>query len=100
MDIGDKMSMVRDTKKSNFASQYWLKLDIELIMTLYYKMHQTLLHKATAILLQNSTKVCYKLWQLFCYKMQELLQTATILLQMQKLLENALVHWLTKNPGK
>ena len=100
MDIGDKMSMVRDTKKSNFAGQYWLKLDIELIMTLYYKMHQILLHKATAILLQNTTKVYYKMWQLFCYKMQELLQTATILLQMQKLLENALVHWLTKNPGK
>ena len=53
------MSIVLDTKKSNFGGQQWLWFRICFIMTLYYKMRQILQNTKT-ILLRNATKVCYK----------------------------------------
>ena len=56
-------------------------------MTVYYIMRQLLIPNATATLLQNATEVFYKMRQVFItkckfyYKMQQLLQTATALLQ-------------------
>ena len=48
--IGNNMSMVLDTRKSNFMSQQWLQFHIWFIMTLYYKMRQN-----ASILLQNAS---------------------------------------------
>ena len=78
INTGHKISMVLDTRKSNFGSQYWLRFHIQFIVTLDYKMQQILLQNATAILLQNATKVYYKIRQIFYYKMPQLLQNATI----------------------
>ena len=50
-------------------------------MTVYYKMQQVLLQNVTAILLQNAIEVYYK--------MRQLLQIATILLQIRQLLQSA-----------
>ena len=55
-NIGRSLSMVLDTKKSNFGKQQCLRFHIWFIVTLYYKMWQTLLLNLTAILLQNATK--------------------------------------------
>ena len=56
-DIGHKMSMVRNTRKSNFGSQHWLRIYVSFIMTLYYKMRQILLQNVRCILLQNTTVI-------------------------------------------
>ena len=53
-DIQYSMTVVLDTKKSNFGSQEWLWFHVWLIMTLYYKIQQILLETVTAILLQNA----------------------------------------------
>lgn len=50
---GYKMSMVLDTRKSNFGSQRWLWLYTWFIMTLHYRMRQILVQNAKAISLQK-----------------------------------------------
>ena len=44
------MTIILDTKKSNFGTQYWLWFHIWYIMTLYYKMRLILLQNAADIL--------------------------------------------------
>ena len=50
------MSMVLDTRESNFVNQQWLQFHIWFIMTLYYKMQQILLQNATTILSKKCDK--------------------------------------------
>ena len=80
-NIGHRMSIALEKKKSNFGNQQCLRFHIWFIMILYYKMRQTLLQNATASLLQNVTTVHYKMYQLLCYNMRHLLQNVSILLQ-------------------
>ena len=75
------MSIVLETKKSNFGNQQCLRFHIWFIITLYYKMRHILLQNETGSLLQNVTTVHYKMDQLLCYKMRQLLQNVSILLQ-------------------
>ena len=58
-------------------------------------MRQTLLQNVTALLLQNATENYYKIRQIFYYIMRQLLQIATILLRMRRLLQITAVQRLT-----
>lgn len=44
-DTGNNMSMVQDTRKTNFVSQQWLRFHIWFFMTPYYKMRQVVHYK-------------------------------------------------------
>ena len=70
-NIRHSMSMVLDTKKSNFRNQQYLQFYIWFIMTLHYKMQQALLQNMTAVLLQNAKKFYYKMCQVFYYKLRK-----------------------------
>ena len=58
-------------------------------------MRQTLLQNVTALLLQNATENYYKMRQIFYYIMRQLLQIATILLRMRRLLQITAVQRFT-----
>ena len=79
MDIEHKMSIVLDTRKFNFGSQWCLRFHIWLIMTLYYKMRHIItkcdsyfITKYDKSLLQNATVLGSY------YKMLRLLQNASV----------------------
>ena len=51
------MSVVLDTKKSNFENQACLRFHIWFVMSLHYKMRQRFYYKMQQSLLQNSSSV-------------------------------------------
>ena len=55
-DIRHDMSMVQDTRKSNFMSVQWFRFHIWFIIILYYKMQQILLKKCSSIFITKCDK--------------------------------------------
>ena len=93
-DIRHKMSIVLDTRKSNFGSQQWLRFHIWFIMTLcckmrhkirqlfYSKIRQKFITKCVSFFITkcdsfNTKFDSYNKMRQFYYKMQQLLQNAT-----------------------
>ena len=98
---GQSITMVLDTKKSNFWSEEWLWFHTCFIMALYYKIQYVILQNARAILLQIAKKFItkcvrffYKMRQ-FYYKMRQLIQNASILLQTATVI-TAVMTFITK----
>ena len=85
------MSIVLETRKSNFGCQYWLRFHISFFMTLYYKMQQILIENATTTFFKIVRNVSCKtrqdfycrdlLQRQFYYKMRQLIKNETISLQ-------------------
>ena len=71
--IGQRMSMVLDTKISVWGSQYCLHFHLCFTMILFYKMRRMLIQNVAFTLLQNMIKVHYKMVWFFISKCNSLI---------------------------
>ena len=80
-EIGYSMTMVLDTKRSNFESQEWLRFYIWFIMKLYYEMRQLFYYKMWRTFIIKCIRFFIKKMRQFYYEMRYLLQNGLILLE-------------------